>query len=93
MLLAFWPTPVLADTVITAVYPSFNSTNIGAFQLNGDAGLNGNRLRLTPVAFNRFGASWWQNKVSLADNRSFSTYFRFEITAVQSHMPSCQGAP
>ena len=80
LVLTFWTATVLADTVITAVYPSFNSTNIGVFQLNGDAALSGNRLRLTPALGGKFGTAWWKNKVTLADKRSFSAYLTFEIS-------------
>lgn len=80
MVIALWPTPVLADTAITAVFSSFNGTSITAFQLNGEAALNVNRLRLTPASGGVFGTAWWKNKVTLVDNRSFSAYFTFEIS-------------
>ena len=72
--------PVFGDTVITAVYPGFDSSNITAFQLNGVADLNGNNLRLTPSSGGVYGTAWWQNKVTLVDNNSFSTYFTFRIS-------------
>lgn len=71
---------VSGDTVITAVYPGFDSGNITAFALNGVAGLNGNNLRLTPSSGGVYGTAWWQNKITLADNRSFSAYFTFRIS-------------
>lgn len=65
--------------VITAYYESFSTDNIGAFQLNGDAILDGDRLRLTPALGTKAGSAWWKNRVTLEDERSFSTYFSFEI--------------
>ncbi len=80
-LMSMFPaSPTLADTVITAVYPYFDSTNLQAFQLNGNAVLSGSRLQLTqPVTWSN-GSAWWQDLVSLLDNRSFSAYFSFEIS-------------
>lgn len=65
---------------VTAVYPSFDSTNIQAFNLVGQAALSGTRLQLTPSHEWRFGTAWWKDKVSLEDSRSFSAYFTFEIS-------------
>jgi hypothetical protein len=72
--------PTLPERVITAVYPGFDSANILAFQLNGDAALSANRLQLTPPANRRFGTAWWKNRVSLLNDRSFSSYFSFQIS-------------
>lgn len=66
---------------LTAVYTSFDSTNIQLFQLNGDAALSGNRLWLAGIpSVDGFGTAWWQRRVSLEDNRSFSAYFVFQIS-------------
>lgn len=71
--------------VITAVYPSFDSSNITAFQVNGNAslanGVNGTPvLRLTPSMGGRSGSAFWKNKVNLANNRSFSAYFSMRFS-------------
>ncbi|MBI2572663.1 hypothetical protein HYV86_02275 [Candidatus Woesearchaeota archaeon] len=72
---------VFADTTISAVFPLFNSTNIQAFQINGNAALSGSVLRLTPATGNQAGSAFWNQKIYLTNNRSFSTYFSFKITA------------
>ncbi len=71
---------VYADTVITAVYPSFNSTNILAFRLNGNAIQAGNAIILTPATIWQYGSAWWQNRVTLQNQRSFSAFFSFKVT-------------
>ncbi len=68
------------EFVITAVYPNFDSTNIQAFQLNGHATLAGDRLQLTEPIVLQTGTAWWQRRITLLDERSFSAYFTFEIS-------------
>ncbi|MFZ1400954.1 MAG: Ig-like domain-containing protein [Candidatus Promineifilaceae bacterium] len=72
-------TPVHGDAVITAVYESFDATNIQAFQLNEDAALSGSVLRLVPDATFQSGSAWWKNRVTLENGRSFSAHFSFNL--------------
>jgi parallel beta-helix repeat protein len=72
------PTPGRAT--ITAVLPSFNTSNIVAFQLNGNASLYDETVRLTTNVGAKVGSAFWEHKVSLLDNLSFSAYFSFRIT-------------
>jgi len=66
---------------ITAVYTNFDSTNTQLFQLNGDAALSGDRLELAVAPFvEAYGSAWWQRRVTLQDDRSFSSYFSFQIS-------------
>jgi hypothetical protein len=60
---------------ITGAFPSFNSTNINVFQLNGSAALSGSAVLLTPNQNTKVGSMFWKNKISLRDNRSFSAQF------------------
>jgi hypothetical protein len=69
-----------ADT-ITAAFPSFDSTNVQALKLNGNAALNGAWLRLTPASASRCGAAWWLNRVYLGSDRSFSAFFTFRFSS------------
>ncbi len=73
--------PVRAATsTITVAIPSFNNTNIPAFQLNSAAALSGSAIRLTPALETKAGSAFWKNRVSLANQRSFSTYFAMSMT-------------
>jgi hypothetical protein len=67
---------VNAATIIN--YPDFSST--AGLQLNGDAGTHGNELMITPALGGQSGSVFSTNKVSLASNASFSTYFKFRFT-------------
>lgn len=69
-----------AAVTITAAIPSFDSSNIQAFQRNGSAALAGNRLRLTDAVGGQAASAFWKNRANLANNRSFSSYFSFEIS-------------
>jgi LPXTG-site transpeptidase (sortase) family protein len=77
--------PVSAATVpITASIPSFTSSNIQAFNLVGSgntAALVGSQLRLTSSGGGQMGAAWWNHRISLSNNRSFSSNFSFQMTA------------
>ncbi len=71
----------LADTYISGVFPTINSTNINAFQVNGNAAQTGSVLRLTPASNNQAGSAFWKYKTDFPANRSFATYFSFQITS------------
>ncbi|HPS70411.1 MAG TPA: tandem-95 repeat protein, partial [Candidatus Cryosericum sp.] len=66
---------IAQGVTITGAFPSFNSTSIGVFQLNGSAALSGNAVLLTPSQGGKVGSMFWRNKISLRDNRSFSAQF------------------
>jgi hypothetical protein len=68
--------PVSAAVVIS--YPDFSS--VAGLTINGDAAQVGNVLRVTPATFSQAGSAFSTNKVSLASNASFSTYFQFRFT-------------
>lgn len=72
---------VAGATAIDAVFPSFTSTNVSSFQLNGNAYQTGTRLRLTDAVGTRAGSAFWKNRVSLANDRSFSATFSFKMWA------------
>ena len=74
--------PAQASTVITAAFPSFTSTNIKAFNLNGNAYLNGSVLTLTQASGGEAGTAWWLNKVYLGSDRSFSACFSFHMSSL-----------
>jgi hypothetical protein len=58
-------------------YTDFSST--AGLQINGDAYQNGNKLTLTPALVGQHGSAFSLNRISLASNTSFSTFFSFEI--------------
>lgn len=72
----------MAQTAITSAFSDFSGGNINAFQLGGTApaALEGNNLRLTPSTNNLSGTAYYKNKVNLANDRSFSTYFTFSMS-------------
>jgi len=63
---------------ITFKYDSFS--NDGRFIMNGSTAVVGNKLRLTPAINDQWGTAFNKDRVSLRDERSFSTYFTFEIS-------------
>ena len=67
-----------ASEVITLVYPNFSDVSL--IQLNGNAAKVGTALRLTPALGNQAGSAFFKTRVSLANQRSFSTYFSFLFT-------------
>ena len=70
---------------ISAVWPAAAQTSFTDFsstaglQINGDAYQNGNKLTLTPALVGQHGSAFSLNRISLASNTSFSTFFSFEI--------------
>src|SRR5262249_16825981 len=66
------------------IYSNFNSVNSTSggqtLQLNGNAGLTGGVLRLTPSSFSQSGSAFTTNAISLGNNASFSTYFQFRLS-------------
>lgn len=79
----WWAAGALALAVGTASaatiqYNDFSS--ISGLTLNGSAAQAGNVLRLTPATDWQSGSFFSTNKVSLAANASFSTYFQFRFT-------------
>lgn len=80
----------LKNSAITFVYPDFSNT--ARIKLNGTATnvrLNSAQtVRLTDSLTNQNGSFYCGNYVSLANNRSFSTMFTFEITSPGGSGPS-----
>lgn len=71
-----------ADATLTVAIPSFDTSNINAFQLNDLAQLptGADYISLTTNnPENQSGSAFWKHMVSLANNRSFSTYFKISF--------------
>src|SRR5262245_40091037 len=61
-------------------------SNVSGLQINGNASApvatgDGNVLRLTPTLGFQSGSAFSQNTISLQNNASFSTFFKFRISA------------
>ncbi len=68
----------LTNVPVTFKFDDFSNTSL--LQLNGTAVTTSNRLRLTDSAGNQAGSFFCKQKISLKNDRSFSTYFRFQMT-------------
>jgi hypothetical protein len=66
------------DNFITFKYDSFSDD--GRLKTNGVTSYNNGRLRLTPAAEQKWGTAFNMERVSLKNDRSFSSYFTFQIT-------------
>ncbi|GIP28398.1 hypothetical protein J23TS9_35280 [Paenibacillus sp. J23TS9] len=62
---------------LTFKYDQFNQD--GRLKLNGNSGIVNKVLRLTPSAQNQWGTVFNNNRISLSNNKSFSTYFEFNM--------------
>jgi formylmethanofuran dehydrogenase subunit C len=71
--------PSQAATTITAAFGSFNSTNIQAFQVNGNAALSGSSVRLTPELGDQMGSIFWKTRLNLDAYYHFSAAFSFHM--------------
>lgn len=89
VLLLAAPSAKAATFTITAAIPAFNSTNIMAWQLNASAQLVGSAIRLTPAVPQANGSAFFKNRVSLANQRSFSSYFVLQFS--QPSTPPADG--
>jgi hypothetical protein len=69
------------NQTISFAYPNFNNavTN-GLINLVGNASVTSSDLVLTPSLFNQAGGAFFNQKVSVASDKSFSTYFQFTIS-------------
>ncbi|WP_214626366.1 S-layer homology domain-containing protein [Paenibacillus agaridevorans] len=67
-----------ADNFITFKYDSFSDD--GRLKTNGVTSYYNGRLRLTPAAEQKWGTAFNMERVSLKNDRSFSSYFTFQIT-------------
>nr|WP_255603221.1 Ig-like domain-containing protein [Oscillochloris sp. ZM17-4] len=76
-----------APITATVAIASFNSTNVQGFQLNGSSALAGSVIRLTPAIGDQAGSTFWKNQVSLANQRSFSTYFVMDMSGAGGTPP------
>jgi len=66
------------DNFITFKYDSFSDD--GRLKTNGVTSYNNGRLRLTPAAEQKWGTAFNMERVSLKNDRSFSSYFTFELS-------------
>jgi tetratricopeptide (TPR) repeat protein len=69
---------VLYRNVISFMYNNF-STDTNLLQINGNASVVSNELVLTPAATNKSGSVFYKKRTSLANKRSFSTFFGFKM--------------
>lgn len=67
-----------AGAAVVINQPNFSDTS--QLQLNGSTAVVAGALRLTPAIDGQSGSAFSLNKVSLASNASFSTYFQFRFT-------------
>jgi len=58
--------------------PDFS--DVSSLTLNGSAAQVGNVLRVTPEAYNQAGSAFSTTPITLINNTSFSTYFKFRIS-------------
>lgn len=59
-------------------YPNFS--NPAGLQLNGNAAVVGNVLRVTPATFSQAGSAFSNSPIALTPDASFSTFFQFRIS-------------
>lgn len=70
-----------SDETITFLYPDFSDADMKALlKLNGHASITSGKLRIVPCSGFRRGSVFYNDKVSLANERSFSTFFSFQLT-------------
>ena len=67
-----------AGAAVVVDFADFSDTT--GLKLNGSAAVVSNALRITPAIDWQAGSVFSLNKVSLASNASFSTYFQFRFT-------------
>ncbi|WP_160499501.1 immunoglobulin-like domain-containing protein [Paenibacillus dendrobii] len=63
---------------LTFKYDQF--TRDGRLKLNGNSAIVNNGLRLTPSQSGQWGTVFNNDRISLSNNKSFSTYFEFDMT-------------
>jgi len=67
-------------TPISIYAPAFDVATISSFKLNGSAvRTNDNMLRLTSFSEGGTGSGFWNSRISLGTDKSFSAYFTFQI--------------
>jgi hypothetical protein len=71
--------PVRADTAITVVAQNFTDGRHEQFQMIGDAVLNEDFIKLTQNVLATAGSAVYNERITLPDDRSFSTYFTFSM--------------
>ncbi|MBI4928357.1 MAG: Ig-like domain-containing protein, partial [Anaerolineae bacterium] len=81
LFVAIRPQGTTAATSITAVFDSFTTSNTSAFNFVGSAAVDTglSALSLTPSA-SGYGAAWWNQRIKLGNNRSFSAHFTFSMS-------------
>jgi len=71
---------VATGTPISIYAPAFDAATISSFKLSGSAvGTNDNMLRLTSFSGGGTGSGFWNSRISLGTDKSFSAYFTFQI--------------
>jgi glucose/arabinose dehydrogenase len=66
------------DEDFTLSFPNFSSA--GQLQLNGNAAVASNILRLTPAATNQAGSAFFRDILAIDGNTSFQTQFQFRLS-------------
>jgi hypothetical protein len=74
-------------TIAVAVQ-SFNTDNAKAIKFNGTAVLANNAIHLTSATNDQAGSAFWKSRVSLTNNRSFSSYFVLSFNAPGGKLPT-----
>lgn len=69
----------LSQNTIALAVPSFTAENAGLMHVTGDAMVRDGHLRLTRDRYNLSAAALYQAPITLADNRSFSSYFSLRM--------------
>ena len=78
LLSIFLITGLSAQNKISIATPNFSTTNSAGWKLNGSAVLLNNKVQLTNDG-SQSASMFWNNKVTISRNFSFSTYFTFDI--------------
>lgn len=86
------PGTAMASPDLDLSYSSFAGENGAAFQMSGDATVDGSRLRLTREVTEIAGSAMHAEQVELAKDLSFSAYFTFRmIHSPDSTTPPADG--
>ncbi|WP_168123808.1 cadherin-like beta sandwich domain-containing protein [Paenibacillus sp. HB172176] len=82
-----------ATKYITFLYDDFGQA-ASRLQFNGQAQIANGALRLTPSTKATFGSVFNKERVSLSDQKSFSTYFEFQMSdpdSIDNYPPGADG--
>lgn len=70
---------ILNNKLITFKYEDFTDTTRNELIQLNNAEIKESFLRITPAEINKSGSAFYRDRVSLADERSFSTYFTLKM--------------